>query len=167
VGRTRFELVTSSVSGKSRAVPGVCHRPTESNGEPLTWAKVLTTSRGVRRRPVALAPISGSQCPAGCGATAVGKPPRDADCIAPCSRERRAHARTERHGLPERNCRTRSLTTGTKLATLATWAYRSTRPDQHCLERRSSPERFRLTTVLVAEGIHALVGFRSDRGHYE
>ena len=31
VGRTRFELVTSSVSGNSRTVPSVCHRRTESN----------------------------------------------------------------------------------------------------------------------------------------
>src|ERR1017187_2113652 len=45
VGRTRFELVTSSVSGKSRAVLGVCHGRTESNGEPLTWAGILNGSR--------------------------------------------------------------------------------------------------------------------------
>jgi hypothetical protein len=44
VGRTGFEPVTSSVSGKSRTVPGVCHRRTESNGEPLAWANVLTLS---------------------------------------------------------------------------------------------------------------------------
>ena len=45
VGRTGFEPVTSSVSGKSRAVLGVCYRRTESNGEPLTWANILSGSR--------------------------------------------------------------------------------------------------------------------------
>jgi hypothetical protein len=44
VGRTGFAPVTSSVSGKSRAVSGVCHRRAESNGEPLTWANILTGS---------------------------------------------------------------------------------------------------------------------------
>jgi hypothetical protein len=61
VGRTGFEPVTSSVSEKSRTVPGVCHRRTESNGEPLTWAKILATSCRVWRPLVALAPISGSR----------------------------------------------------------------------------------------------------------
>jgi hypothetical protein len=45
VGRTGFEPVTSSVSGKSRAVSGVCHRRTGSNGELLTCANILTGSR--------------------------------------------------------------------------------------------------------------------------
>ncbi len=44
VGRTGFEPVTSSVSGKSRAVWSVCHRRTESNGEPLTCANLLSGS---------------------------------------------------------------------------------------------------------------------------
>jgi hypothetical protein len=44
-GRTGFEPATSSVSGKSRTVPGVCHGRTESNGEPLTWADILNGSR--------------------------------------------------------------------------------------------------------------------------
>ncbi len=39
VGRTGFEPVTSSVSGKSRAVRGVCHRRTESSGEPPDLGK--------------------------------------------------------------------------------------------------------------------------------
>jgi hypothetical protein len=47
VGRTRFELVTSSVSGKSRAAPGVCHRRTESDEEPPTCENILSTSRWV------------------------------------------------------------------------------------------------------------------------
>jgi len=50
VGRTGFEPVTSSVSGKSRAVSGVCHRRTESNAEPLTWANILDGSCWVRWR---------------------------------------------------------------------------------------------------------------------
>jgi len=44
VGRTGFEPVTSSVSGKSKLIFGVCHRRTESSGEPLTWAKSLSGS---------------------------------------------------------------------------------------------------------------------------
>jgi hypothetical protein len=44
VGRTRFELVTSSVSGKSKAVFGVCRRRIESNGEPLNWVDILNES---------------------------------------------------------------------------------------------------------------------------
>ena len=60
VGRTGFEPVTSSVSGNSRTVPGVCHRRTESNGEPVTCEKILTGSRYVRGRLNTLAPISGS-----------------------------------------------------------------------------------------------------------
>jgi hypothetical protein len=60
VGRTGFEPVTSSMSGKSRADPGVCHRRTESNGEPLTCGKNLIGSCYVRGRLNTLAPISGS-----------------------------------------------------------------------------------------------------------
>ena len=68
VGRTGFEPVTSSVSsGKSRAFFGVCHCPTEWNGEPLTCASILAASRRVRRRLIALAPISGSPWSAGPG----------------------------------------------------------------------------------------------------
>ena len=44
VGRAGFESVTSSVSGKSKPIFGVCHRWTESSGEPLTWAKSLSES---------------------------------------------------------------------------------------------------------------------------
>jgi len=44
-GRTGFEPVTSSVSGNFRTIPGVCHRRTESNGEPLTWTDILSRSR--------------------------------------------------------------------------------------------------------------------------
>jgi hypothetical protein len=47
VGRTGFELVTSSVSGKSGAVPGVCHRRTESDGESPACENILATSRWV------------------------------------------------------------------------------------------------------------------------
>jgi hypothetical protein len=43
--RTGSESVTSSVSGKFRAVPGVCHGRTESDGEPLSWADLLSGSR--------------------------------------------------------------------------------------------------------------------------
>ena len=60
VGRTGFEPVTSSVSGKSRVVPGVCHGWTASNGEPLTCAKILGGSRWVRGHLNTLAPIPGS-----------------------------------------------------------------------------------------------------------
>jgi hypothetical protein len=81
VGRTGFEPVTSSVSGNSRTVSRVCHRRAKSNGEPLTWAKILTTSRWARRRLVALAPISGSQCPAGMRGDPAGPPPRDEYCV--------------------------------------------------------------------------------------
>jgi hypothetical protein len=80
VGRTGFEPVTSSVSGKSRTVPGVCHRRVRSNGEPRAWSKVLAALRWVWRRLIALAPISGSQRSAvssgvGCRATAQVMPP--------------------------------------------------------------------------------------------
>ena len=51
-----FEPVTSSVSGKSRVVPGVCHRRTESNWEPSTWEKNLAESCWVRGRLNTLAP---------------------------------------------------------------------------------------------------------------
>ncbi len=44
VGRTGFEPVTSSVSGKSRAISGVCHCRIESNGEPLTCKRNLIGS---------------------------------------------------------------------------------------------------------------------------
>ncbi len=44
VGRTGFEPVTSSVSEKFRPVSGVCHRRTESNGEPLICMNVLSGS---------------------------------------------------------------------------------------------------------------------------
>ncbi len=47
VGRTGFEPVTSSVSGKSKPISGVCHRRTESNGEPLTCTDILSGSRCV------------------------------------------------------------------------------------------------------------------------
>ena len=60
MGRTRFELVTSSVSGKSRAVLGVCYRRIESNGEPLTWANILSRSDCAWGRLIALALIYGS-----------------------------------------------------------------------------------------------------------
>ena len=60
VGRTRFELVTSSVSGKSRTVPDVCHRRTESNWEPLTCMNNLGGSCWVRGQLNTLAPICGS-----------------------------------------------------------------------------------------------------------
>jgi hypothetical protein len=60
VGRTGFEPVTSSVSGKFRAVFGVWHRRTASNGEPLIWTKSLNGSCWVWRRLNTLAPISGS-----------------------------------------------------------------------------------------------------------
>jgi hypothetical protein len=40
VGRTGFEPVTSSVSGKSRAVSAVGHRRTESDGELLTCGNI-------------------------------------------------------------------------------------------------------------------------------
>jgi hypothetical protein len=60
VGRTGFEPVTSSVSGNSRAVPGVWRCRTESNGEPPSCDKNLTGSRWVRGRLIALAPVSGS-----------------------------------------------------------------------------------------------------------
>ena len=62
VGRTGFEPVTSSVSGKSRAVPGVCHRRIESNGEPLTCTNIPSKSRGVWGQLNTLAPICGSRC---------------------------------------------------------------------------------------------------------
>jgi hypothetical protein len=57
VGRTGFEPVTSSVSGNSRAAPGVWHRRTESNAEPLACDKILTGSRWVRGWLNTLAPI--------------------------------------------------------------------------------------------------------------
>ena len=60
VGRTRFELVTSSVSGNFRTVLGVCHRRTGSSGEPLTWADILGGSGWVWGRLMALALICGS-----------------------------------------------------------------------------------------------------------
>jgi hypothetical protein len=60
VGRTGFEPVTSSVSEKSRTVPGVCHCRTESNWEPSTWANILNRSGRVEGRLIALAPICGS-----------------------------------------------------------------------------------------------------------
>ncbi len=44
----------------TRADPGVCHRRTESNGEPLTCEKNLIGSCYVRGRLNTLAPISGS-----------------------------------------------------------------------------------------------------------
>jgi len=47
VGRTGFEPVTSSVSGNSRTVPGVCHRRTESNWESVTREKNLIGSCSV------------------------------------------------------------------------------------------------------------------------
>jgi hypothetical protein len=62
VGRTGFEPVTSSVSGKSRPVIGVCHRRTESNGEPLTCPNIPSTSRCVWGQLNTLAPICGSHC---------------------------------------------------------------------------------------------------------
>jgi hypothetical protein len=61
VGRTGFEPVTSSVSGNSGAVSGVCHRRTESNYEPLTCERILGTSRWVWGRLTALAPTCGSR----------------------------------------------------------------------------------------------------------
>ncbi len=64
VGRTGFEPVTSSVSGKSRAVPGVCRRRAESDWEPVTCEKNLAGSFYVRGRLNTLAPISGSRRPA-------------------------------------------------------------------------------------------------------
>ena len=60
VGRTGFEPVTSSVSRKSKTVSCVCHRRTESDGEPLTCTKILGTSRCVRGRLNTLALICGS-----------------------------------------------------------------------------------------------------------
>src|SRR5580658_547079 len=60
VGRTGFEPVTSSVSGKPRPISSVCLRRTESNGEPLTCTDILRGSGCVRGRLIALAPISGS-----------------------------------------------------------------------------------------------------------
>ena len=45
VGRTGFEPVTSSVSGKFRLLCEVCHRRTESNGGPLTCLNILSGSR--------------------------------------------------------------------------------------------------------------------------
>ena len=60
VGRTGFEPVTSSVSGNSRTVPGVCHGRAESNCEPWTCTNVLTGSRWVCGHLNTLAPISGS-----------------------------------------------------------------------------------------------------------
>ena len=44
VGRTGFEPVTSSVSGKFWRFWGVCYRRAESNGEPLTCERFLTGS---------------------------------------------------------------------------------------------------------------------------
>jgi hypothetical protein len=60
VGRTRFELVTSSVSGNFMAVWGVCDRRTESNRESLTWEEFLAGSGSVGGRLMALALICGS-----------------------------------------------------------------------------------------------------------
>ena len=82
VGRTGFEPVTSSVSGNSRTVPDVSDRRTGSNGEPLTWATILTTSRYVRGRLNTLPPISAPGAGRRRPATAVETPPRDASCIA-------------------------------------------------------------------------------------
>jgi hypothetical protein len=56
VGRTVFEPVTSFV----RAFWSVCHRRTESNGEPFTCEKNLATSRWVWGRLNTLAPPPGS-----------------------------------------------------------------------------------------------------------
>src|SRR5260370_42715105 len=61
VGRTGFEPVTSSVSGKSRTAPGVYHRRTESNEEPLSSKEILPGSCYVRGWLNTLAPISGSR----------------------------------------------------------------------------------------------------------
>jgi hypothetical protein len=44
VGGTRFELVASSVSGKLGPSWEVCHRRTESNGEPLICLNILRAS---------------------------------------------------------------------------------------------------------------------------
>jgi hypothetical protein len=63
VGRTGFEPVTSSVSGKSRAVPGVYRRRPRSNWEPMTCEKILTESGSVGRRLIVLALIPGSHGP--------------------------------------------------------------------------------------------------------
>ena len=60
VGRTGFEPVTSSVSGNSIAVWGVCDGRTESNGESLTWEEFLAGSCSVGGRLMALALICGS-----------------------------------------------------------------------------------------------------------
>jgi proteic killer suppression protein len=73
------------VSGKSRAVPGVCHSRSESNGEPLTWTNVLATSRWVWRRLIALAPISGSHAWRRQAATAVDPPPVDSGVMSRCA----------------------------------------------------------------------------------
>ena len=52
--------MTSSVSGNSMAVWGVCDRRTESNGESLTWEEFLAGSGSVGGRLIALALICGS-----------------------------------------------------------------------------------------------------------
>lgn len=60
IGRTTRHNAGVPVDGAS-AIPGVCHRRTESNGEPLTCEENLTGLRYVGGRLNTLAPISGSR----------------------------------------------------------------------------------------------------------
>ena len=98
VGRTGFEPVTSSVSGKSRPVPGICHRRTESNGEPFTCEKLLGGSRWVRGRLIASALIRGSHRPSAARSARV-----DQERVTLCARPRRRRPpRRQRHQAPRR-----------------------------------------------------------------
>ena len=120
VGRTRFELVTSSVSGKSRADTGVCCRRTESNWEPSTCEGNLAGSCCVRGRLNTLAPICGSRCRRRRPATSVETPPRDVGCRVTLLSEtgRRENGELPLATRPE--LPNRSLATRTTPATLTT-----------------------------------------------